>query len=47
MLIDRHGIVRHVHPGGLYAKDASDPRGRRDYKELRAAILRLLAEDVR
>lgn len=47
LLIDRQGIVRHVHPGGLYAKDARDPQGRRDYEEMRAAILRLLGEDAR
>ncbi len=47
LLIDRQGIVRHVHSGGLYAKDAPDPLGRRDYEQMRAAILRLLAEDVR
>ena len=46
LLIDRQGIVRHVHPGGLYAKDAADPSARRDYEELRAAILRLLAENA-
>lgn len=46
LLIDRRGIVRHVHPGGLYAKDAPDPQGRHDYEEMRAAILRLLAEDA-
>ncbi len=44
LLIDRQGIVRHVHPGGLYAKDARDPRARRDYEEMRAAILRLLED---
>lgn len=41
LLIDGKGIVRHVQPGGLYAKDA---QARRDYEELRAAIVRLLAE---
>jgi peroxiredoxin len=44
LLVDRRGIVRHVHPGGVYAKDAADPRARRDYESMRAAILRLLAE---
>jgi peroxiredoxin len=47
LLIDRQGIVRHVHPGGLFAEDARDPQARRDYREMRAAILRLLAEDAR
>ena len=47
LLIDRRGIVRHVHTGGLYAKDATDPQGRRDYEEMRAAILQLLADGER
>jgi peroxiredoxin len=37
-LIDRNGIVRHVHPGGKYVK--GDP----EYAKLEAAIERLLAE---
>jgi len=44
LLIDRHGILRHVQKGGVYAKDAADPRARRDYEELRQAIVALLAE---
>lgn len=44
LLIDKRGIVRYVHPGGMYGKDAPDPKARRDYEELRAAILRLLAD---
>jgi len=44
ILIDRRGIVRHVHPGGAYAKDSADPDARRDYSEMRAAIEGLLAE---
>jgi peroxiredoxin len=44
LLIDKQGIVRHVHPGGTFAKDGTDPRARRDYEALRAAIERLLAE---
>lgn len=43
LLIDQRGIVRRVHPGGVYAKDAADAQARRDYEELRAEILRLLA----
>lgn len=43
LLIDREGIVRHVQPGGLYARDAQDPQARRDYEAMRAAIVRLLA----
>ena len=44
LLIDRHGILRHVQPGGAYAKDSKDARARRDYKEMRKAIAALLAE---
>lgn len=44
LLIDRGGVVRHVHPGGVFAKDSSDPQARRDYDEMRAAVERLLAE---
>jgi peroxiredoxin len=44
LLIDRDGIVRHVQLGGLYAKDAKDPQGRRDYDAMRAEIITLLAE---
>ena len=44
LLIDRDGILRHVHEGGLYAKDAAGPEARRGYQEMRAAIERLLAE---
>jgi peroxiredoxin len=43
LLVDRHGIVRHVHPGGVFAKNSDDAEARRDYKEMRAAIERLLA----
>jgi len=46
LLIDRHGIVRHVHPGGVYAKDAVAPQTRRDYDDMRTAIVRLLAEEA-
>ena len=44
LLIDKQGIVRHVHPGGIFAKDGPDPQARRDYESMRAAIERLLAE---
>jgi len=44
LLIDRRGIVRHVQPGGLYAKDSRDPQGRRDYEVMRSRIVALLAE---
>jgi peroxiredoxin len=37
-LIDRRGIIRHVHPGGKYA------RGEPDHAQLQAAIERLCEE---
>ena len=46
LLIDRGGVVRHVHPGGVFAKESSDPQARRDYDEMRTAVERLLAETV-
>jgi peroxiredoxin len=44
LLIDKRGIIRHVHLGGIFAKDGPDPQARRDYQALQAAIERLLAE---
>ena len=44
LLIDRAGVVRHVHPGGVFAKDSADPQARRDYDEMRTAVERLLDE---
>lgn len=44
LLIDRDGIVRLVHPGGVFSKDSSDPQARRDYDEMRTAIEMLLDE---
>ena len=44
LLIDRHGILRHVQEGGVYAKDANDPQARQDYRDMREAIVELLAE---
>jgi peroxiredoxin len=44
LLIDRRGVVRHVHPGGVFAKESSDPQARRDYEEMRSAIEALLAD---
>jgi peroxiredoxin len=44
LLIDRDGILRHVHQGGLYSKDVADREARRGYEEMRAAIEKLLAE---
>lgn len=37
-LLDRHGVVRHIHPGGQYVK------GDADYAALQAKIEELLAE---
>ncbi|HEY5946515.1 MAG TPA: redoxin family protein [Kofleriaceae bacterium] len=37
-LVDKHGVVRHVHPGGQYVE------GDAGYADLQAAIERLLAE---
>ncbi len=44
LLIDREGILRHVHEGGLYSKEAITPVARKDYEEMRAAIEKLIAE---
>jgi len=44
LLIDRKGILRHVHEGGLFSKEVMSPAARRDYKEMRAAIEKLLEE---
>ena len=44
LLIDRRGIVRHVHPGGVFAKGSPDREARRDYAEMRSAIENLLEE---
>jgi len=44
LVIDKRGIVRHVHPGGTFAKEGDDPKERRDYEALRTAIEKLLAE---
>ncbi len=43
LLIDGDGILRHVHEGGLFAKDAASPEARRGYQEMRTAIEKLLA----
>jgi peroxiredoxin len=43
LLIDREGILRHVHEGGLFAKDVPDPKARRDYQEMRSAIEKLVS----
>jgi len=44
LLIDRRGILRHVQEGGVYAKDAKDPQARKDYDDMRRAIVTLLAQ---
>ncbi|HEY7413422.1 MAG TPA: TlpA disulfide reductase family protein [Vicinamibacteria bacterium] len=43
LLVDRQGVVRHVHPGGLFAPDAELPAARADYRAMRAAVERLVA----
>lgn len=45
LLVDRRGILRHVHEGGSFAKDAPNRKARADYERMRAAIVRLLAQD--
>jgi peroxiredoxin len=45
LLIDRAGVLRHVQEGGAYAKEASDPKSRRDYEQMIGEIQRLLAEN--
>ena len=45
LLIDRHGVVRHVQEGGAYAKDAKNPKEREDFEKMLAAIAQLVAED--
>jgi len=37
-LLDRKGVVRHIHPGGQYVK------GDKDYDAMKAKIEELLAE---
>jgi peroxiredoxin len=44
LLIDRRGRLRHVHEGGVYARDAKEPGPRGDYRAMREAIVSLLAE---
>ncbi len=44
LLIDRKGILRHVHEGGLFAENAGSAEARRGYQEMRGAIEKLLAE---
>jgi len=43
LLIDKEGIVRHVHPGGVFARDG-DAQARRDYEAMRAAVKKLLTD---
>lgn len=44
LLVDRRGVVRHVHPGGAFSKDSPDPTARRDYEAIRAAVASVVAE---
>ena len=46
LLIDRRGIVRWVHQGGVFSPDSRDPQARRDYQEIRSAIETLLDKPV-
>ena len=45
-LIDRRGVIRHVHPGPAYHREAvgGDEQPRRDFVELESMIQELLAE---
>lgn len=47
LVIDRQGVVRHVHPGGIFAAEGADARALQDYAALRAALEAALAEPVR
>jgi peroxiredoxin len=47
LVIDRRGVVRHVHPGGIFAAGSPDTRARQDYEALRAAIDAALADPAR
>lgn len=42
LLIDRKGFVRHIHSGGVFAKESIDPQAKRDYQEMRSAVEMLL-----
>lgn len=44
LLIDRHGIVRHVQRGGIYSPDSDDPGARADYQSMREAIVKWTGE---
>jgi peroxiredoxin len=44
LLIDRRGVVRHVHAGGVFAKGSPDPQARRDYEDMRSAVEALVTE---
>lgn len=42
LVIDRHGTIRYVHEGGIWARDSSDPGVRRDYDTIRSTLEDLL-----
>ena len=44
LLIDRAGRLRHVHEGGVFAREGSGDQARRDYEKMRDAIVAALAE---
>ena len=45
LLVDRHGIVRHVQEGGAYAPDAKESQAREDYRAMHDAIEKLVREN--
>jgi len=47
-VIDKKGIIRHIHPGGEYYQDSSNPRSlaHRDYQKLVHVIEDLLSENT-
>jgi peroxiredoxin len=47
LVIDRQGVVRHVHPGGIFAAEGADARALQDYAALRAALDAALATPAR
>jgi len=44
LLIDRAGRLRHVHEGGVFAREGAGEQARQDYEKMRAAIVAALAE---
>jgi peroxiredoxin len=44
LLIDKRGVLRHIHEGGVFAKGSKDVEAKRDYDDMHAAIVKLLSE---